>query len=351
MVRARGRLRFMNSAVQGKVRGVFRKRGEKVSSIRIARYVAMATCLVVVPAAVATPLQECSTADVPAACLDVKLKEANKLLNGALKQAQDRIEQLQRDGRRSVQTAFVNSQRTFNAYRDAQCAWQAIHAAPGESGAPIVKECQILTTLARADELQAFARGEAPAVSVAAASPASIEATVGAPAAHSQATAESASTPVAEAEQEVTAVLALPEPTAAIPAPPAAQSAAAPAREQTPGQVNRVLEWRLERWVVDGSEHALVQGSTITVAFDPSGKISGSGSVNGFNGRYGFDADGRLQWRGPGFAVTRMAAPAPLMAQERAFLETLRRMTQYGVEDGHLVLKSHSGRTVLTFVR
>src|SRR6185295_5852063 len=107
--------------------------------------------------------EECSTADVPVACLDAKLKDANLRLNATLKAAQGRIEKLQQDGRRSVMSAFVDSQRKFNAYRDAQCAWQAIHAAPGSNPAEHVKDCQIRATVAREQELSAFASGvEAP---------------------------------------------------------------------------------------------------------------------------------------------------------------------------------------------
>ena len=109
--------------------------------------------------AMATPMEECSTADVPVACLDAKLKKANLRLNATLKAAQGRIEQLQQEGRRSVMGAFVDSQRKFNAYRDSQCAWQAIHAAPGTNPSEYVKDCQIRATIAREQELNAFASG------------------------------------------------------------------------------------------------------------------------------------------------------------------------------------------------
>jgi heat shock protein HslJ len=46
-----------------------------------------------------------------------------------------------------------------------------------------------------------------------------------------------------------------------------------------------------------------------------------------------------------------MAGPQPLMAQERAFLESLRRTTLYRVDGQELVLRSRSGATVLTFTR
>lgn len=290
----------------------------------------------------AAPLEDCAAAAAPIACLDAKLKEANRRLNDALKQAHQRIEKLQGQGRRSVQTAFVNSQRTFNAYRDAQCGWQAIRAEPGASGATLVKACQIVATLARAEDLEAFARGEDEPV-VAAASPAP---TPEQPA--PEAIADGQPDPVpADAAGSASAAAGRD----AAPARPEAASGdeftPAPPANSPPGGT----EWRLAEWSVDGSARELVPESEITVAFDPSGKLAGNASVNRYHGRFGFDADGRLQWRGQGFAVTRMAGPAPLMTQERAFLETLRRMVEYGVEDGRLVLKSASGRTVLTFAR
>lgn len=320
---------YIISAGCAMVRGVADDSGGKVSRFRIAGIAAMAAGLAFAPAAIADPIEECAAADVPVACLDVKLKEANKLLNDALKRAQERIEQLQGEGRRQVQTAFVNSQRAFNAYRDAQCAWQAIHAAPGESGAPFVKACQIVGTVARAHELQAFARGEAPPVA-SATTGAQAKVAPEVPAARAQAAETAPAQAAAEAGPEETGVIA---------APPAS----APVRGG--------LEWRLERWIVDGNERALLEDSEITTAFDPSGKISGNASLNSYNGRFSFDINGRLQWRGPGFAVTRMAGPAPLMAQERAFLESLRRMVHYRTENNHLILESTNGKTVLTFVR
>lgn len=313
--------------------------------------VATAVFFPTVPAQ-ATPLQDCSATAAPMACLDAKLKDANRRLNDALKQAHQRIEKLQGEGRRSVQSAFVNSQRTFNAYRDAQCGWQAIRAEPGTSGATLVKDCQIVATLERAGELEAFARGEPEPVPEAGAAAMDLPAAGSVVAAPDPAETES----IAGAQQ-APAVAVAPDPVitdavgndATAARPKDSDIAAAPTApaKATPGGI----EWRLAQWSVDGSERELVPESEITVAFDPSGKLAGKASVNRYNGRYGFDAAGQLQWRGQGFAVTRMAGPAPLMAQERAFLETLRRMVEYGVEDGKLILKSASGRTILTFAR
>jgi len=274
----------------------------------------------------ATPLEECSTAAVPVACLDAKLKEANLRLNATLKAAQERIEQLQQDGRRPVLGAFVDSQRKFNAYRDAQCTWQAIHAAPGSNPTEYVKDCQIRATIAREQELNAFASGvEAPPAIVAA--------------------------PISETGPEEATVTEPMPATAEQPAvmQPAEAPPTAPADSVVP--VRRGAEWRLTDWIVNGVQRQLVTDSNVTIAFDPSGKLSGNASINAFAGNFRFDAEGRLQWPRAGFTLTRMAGPADLMAQERAFLDSLRRTVHYHADGQQLVLESANKSVVLTFSR
>jgi len=274
----------------------------------------------------ATPLEECSTSDVPVACLDAKLKEANLRLNATLKSAQARIEQLQQEGRRSVLGTFVDSQRKFNAYRDAQCAWQAIHAAPGSNPAEYVKDCQIRATIAREQELNAFASGiEAPPAIV----------------------AESKS----ETGTEEAIVTELAPVTAEQPAAMQPSETPPPAPADSPVPIRRGTEWRLTDWTVNGAPRQLVANSNVTIAFDPSGKLSGNASINSFSGSFRFDAEGRLQWPRAGFTLTRMAGPPELMAQERAFLDSLRRTVHYHADGQQLVLESANKSVVLTFSR
>ena len=281
-------------------------------------------------AAVATPMQDCAPSSVPLVCLDAKLKTANQKLNATLKVAQERLEQLQSRGRRPVLGAFIDSQRKFNAYRDAQCTWQGVRAVSGANSAEYVKDCQIRATLAREQELADFIAGEEVPAGVVNATP---------PPAASDAVIAKSTPPLPPAEQSAAA-----EVPAAQPDKPAASSGAAPA-------ASRGNEWRLVKWVASGTEKAMVADSAVTIAFDPSGKIAGNASVNRFSGTYRVDMDGRMEWPRAGFALTKMAGPQPLMAQERAFLESLRRTTQYRVEGLQLVLESQSGATVLTFER
>lgn len=261
-------------------------------------------------------------------CLDARLKEANKKLNVTLKAAQERLEQIQARGGRPMMGAFVDSQRKFNAYRDAQCSWQGVRAAPTESTAEYVRECQLVATLAREEELAAFAGGEEHEAVVVAAAP---EAAVAMPDA---------------AAQPPSAAIDAPSPVTADPPRPPATSAAPQGATGGKG-----AEWRLLTWVVGGQQKTLLQDSTILISFDPSGKVAGFTSVNRFSGTYSFDADGHLKWPPSGFAVTRMAGPPALMAQERSFLESLRRTSRYKVEDQQLILESANSSIVLAFTR
>jgi heat shock protein HslJ/uncharacterized protein YecT (DUF1311 family) len=278
-------------------------------------------------AASATPMEDCAPSSVPLVCLDAKLRAVNQQLNATLKAAQERLEQMQAHGRRPVLGAFIDSQRKFNAYRDAQCNWQGIRAASAASSAEYIKDCQIRATAARQQELADFLaeRDASAAVATATVPEPRIDKKIAEP------------PPVAEPVSVAEAVATQPE------IPPAPSGPAATA--------SRGNEWRLIKWVVNGAEKPIVPDSAVTVAFDPSGKIAGNASVNRFSGTYSFDLDGRLEWPRAGFAVTKMAGPQPLMAQERGFLESLRRTTQYRVDGQQLVLESQSGATVLTFAR
>ena len=295
--------------------------------------------LLVAGAAHAGPREECAAAGATLPCLDARLKAANQKLNGTLKAAQERLEQMQAQGRRPVMGAFVDSQRKFNAYRDAQCSWQGVRAGPGENSAEYVRECQLVATLARDEELAAFASAQ-PEEAAAVAAPAPTQAQ-------------------AEPSTEIVVIPTTPRPgngetptvqgSAASPDVTAAPlPATAPPQPAAPGRAN---EWRLLTWVVGGQQKVLLQDSTITIAFDPSGKVAGNASVNRFSGTYSFDNEGRLRWPPAGFALTRMAGPPALMAQERAFLESLRRTSLYKVDGQQLVLENPSASVVLAFTR
>jgi len=304
----------------------------------------IAACCVSGATASATPLQDCMQSSVLSVCLDAKLKAANKQLNATLKAAQERIEQLQAQGRRPVLGTFIDSQRKFNAYRDAQCGWQGVRAPAGSNSGDYVKDCQIRETLARERQLAEFLAGD-DAANAGVDSPAIAEAD--SPTPNNIEVLPSPSSPGPDSAVGDPPKAALPVPdSAAVESPKAAVPS-----DGNSVPASRGNEWRLVKWVANGAEKTIVGDSDITIAFDPSGKVAGNASLNRFTGSYRFDVDGRLQWPRTGFALTRMAGPAPLMGQERAFLESLRRTTQYRVEGPQLILQSENGGTALIFTR
>ena len=277
-----------------------------------------------------TPMEECAPSTVPMVCLDAKLAAANKRLNAALKSAQARVEKLQNERRRLVLGAFIDSQRKFNAYRDAQCTWQSIRGAPGSSGIEYVKDCQIRETIARENALLAFANSGEEEV-VADTTPMPVE-------------------PVNVESPSAGEAAAMVKDAAITDETGMAESAAAGAGAEATGAA-RSNEWRLFGWVTNGVERSLVPGTHVTIAFDPAGKVSGVASVNRYAGRFQFENEERLRWLQPGVVLTRMKGEPELMAQEKAFLESLRRTVIYRVEDRQLHLESSNGSTVLTFKR
>jgi heat shock protein HslJ/uncharacterized protein YecT (DUF1311 family) len=274
------------------------------------------------------------------ACLDRKLKQANLQLNAALKVAQERLEKLEKENRRTGLSNFIDGQRKFNAYRDTNCTWQAVQAPPGSRGEEFVRDCQIRATLARERELVAFAQGDSSMATVQPDVPTSSPRVADEQSAVPEDTGQITAPPaVTELEQGgATAVVTPPPPAAAL-------------ADQPAGEARGGVEWRLVSWVADGLEHPLVADSSVTVSFDPSGKLSGNASVNRYNGQYRFNADGDLEWPRAGFALTRMSGPQELMRQERAFLSALRRTRHYRVDGEQLVLESADSSVVLTFVR
>lgn len=291
--------------------------------------------------AMATPLQDCAATAAATTCLDAKLKAANQKLNATLKAAQEKLEQLQSHGRRPVLGAFIDSQRKFNAYRDAQCNWQGIRATSPTGGADYVKDCQIRATLAREQELAEFLAGEE---TVAAAPPPPVE--------EIKVTRTPDALPAGEPAPSAAGGDGAP-PVAVrqvVPEPAVVAKATEPQAEVPPA-AQRGSEWRLVKWIANGAEKAIAPDSNVTIAFDPSGKIAGSASVNRYSGSYRFDVDGRLRWPPGGFALTRMAGPPALMTQERAFLDSLKRTSLYKIEGSQLVLESANESVVLTFTR
>lgn len=77
-----------------------------------------------------------------------------------------------------------------------------------------------------------------------------------------------------------------------------------------------------------------------------TGRVTGSGGVNRFNGSY--TLDGRELTFGP-IATTMMAGPLELMNQEQALLKTLSRTRSYIISDTMLALSDDAGQTLARF--
>ena len=305
-------------------------------TVSSARWLAGAVAaLVSLGAPAGNVLQECAQTTSERtdllACLDARLKEANKSLNAALKEAQQKIEKLEKENRRSVQRAFVDSQRKFNAFRDADCSWQSVRVQAGGAVLEYEKDCQIRATLDREAALRAFVESGSE---------------------ESAAPAQAAGEPSPPAAEQATqsAAVAM-EPPVAAPQPPPQ----VPIRREVPPAgattAQHGVEWHLVKWIVDGAQRSLVPDSKVTIAFDPTGKVSGNASVNRFSGPFRFGADGGLEWPPVGFALTRTTGPSALMAQERVFVEALRKTARYKVDGEELVLESTDGLVELTFAR
>jgi heat shock protein HslJ len=106
-------------------------------------------------------------------------------------------------------------------------------------------------------------------------------------------------------------------------------------------------EWQLKSYD-NGAAGAVsvIGGSTITLIFGEDGRIAGSAGVNTYFASY--EANGYTLSFGD-VGTTRMAGPAPLMAQESMYLKLLSETATFSVEKGELKLLNADGTVLLTF--
>ena len=103
-----------------------------------------------------------------------------------------------------------------------------------------------------------------------------------------------------------------------------------------------VGDWSLQRWVIEGEARTLDAGiDNPTLIVQADGSISGSTSVNRYNGEAEFDGNGRLTIS-PRIMTTRRAGPPAAMAQERLFLSLLPAITGYRVDNTTLRLENEA---------
>ncbi len=102
-------------------------------------------------------------------------------------------------------------------------------------------------------------------------------------------------------------------------------------------------EWRLTEFGPEGAEAAPVAGSTITLAFDTGGKLSGSGGCNSYGGDY--QADSSMLAIGAVAATLRACADAGVTEQEQRYLAALETVQDYEITETELTL-SYDGGTL-----
>jgi heat shock protein HslJ/membrane-bound inhibitor of C-type lysozyme len=100
-------------------------------------------------------------------------------------------------------------------------------------------------------------------------------------------------------------------------------------------------EWR----VLSIAGQAPATGSSVTLSFAADGSLSGQTGCNRFNSRFQLTGEGLKI--NPA-ATTRMACPAPLMAQEGLVLDLLGAVNGFDIgADGALVLRTADGRRLI----
>ncbi len=106
-------------------------------------------------------------------------------------------------------------------------------------------------------------------------------------------------------------------------------------------------EWQLKSYDNGAAGTvSVIGGSTITLIFGEDGRIAGSAGVNTYFASY--EANGYTLSFGD-VGTTRMAGPAPLMAQESMYLKLLSETATFSVEKGELKLLNADGTVLLTF--
>jgi heat shock protein HslJ len=98
-----------------------------------------------------------------------------------------------------------------------------------------------------------------------------------------------------------------------------------------------------------GAVASLVAGSTVTIAFGPDGRASGTAGCNRFNA--GYQTEG-LQLRFMAPAATRMMCAQPgVMEQEQQFLKVLERVATARFEADRLELRDAQGALMVALAR
>lgn len=98
--------------------------------------------------------------------------------------------------------------------------------------------------------------------------------------------------------------------------------------------------WTLDRFVVDGDEVAVIEGTTLSISFD-DGTVQGNGGCNNFFGAY--ESDGDSMSMGDLGSTRRFCNdPAGTSDQETAYFTQLGGTSGFRIEGGKLILSDDS---------
>jgi heat shock protein HslJ len=123
---------------------------------------------------------------------------------------------------------------------------------------------------------------------------------------------------------------------------------AEPAKETpaTQADLTAVKEWQLSQL----GDQAVAADAGVTLVFGEEGKLSGSGGVNRFGGKYELKADGQVTIQN--IFSTRMAAlDKDVMNRETQFFQLLGKAKRAVLSEGKLVIECEGEKTIkLVFV-
>jgi heat shock protein HslJ len=109
----------------------------------------------------------------------------------------------------------------------------------------------------------------------------------------------------------------------------------------TQAELSAVKEWRLTQL----GDQAVAADAGVTLVFGEEGKLSGSGGVNRFGGKYELKADGQVTIQN--IFSTRMAAvDKDVMNRETQFFQLLGKAKRAVLSDGKLVIECEGEKPI-----
>ena len=115
--------------------------------------------------------------------------------------------------------------------------------------------------------------------------------------------------------------------------------------------VGAIQEWALTELIENSEAVSLIPNAKTTLSMPSVGKVTGTATVNRYNGEFTLYTEDRIKWTGQGFASTRMAGPADYMTQEMRFLNALRNTDHVTLTRRTITFANQAGSYRLTFAR